>query len=145
MVRDFDELESLGRAKVMGRIVLFNAIYDKAMAAQGRAGNAYGEAVVYRSDAPSAAARLGAVAALIRSVGSADYRLPHTGATKYAEDAPKIPAAAVTAEDAELVASLTPQGLVRMKLLLTPQELPEVESFNVIGNVKGSVHPEQVQ
>ncbi len=144
VVRDFDELKSLGREKVAGRIVLFNAIYDKAMAAQGHAGDAYGEAVVYRGDGPSAAARLGAAAALIRSVGSADYRLPHTGATNYAEDAPKIPAAAVTAEDAELIASLVPQGVVRMKLLLTPQELPEVESFNVIGDIKGSVHPEQV-
>ncbi len=144
VVRDFDELKSLGREKVAGRIVLFNEIYDKAMAAQGRGGEAYGEAVVYRGDGPSAAARLGAVAALIRSVGSADYRLPHTGATKYAEDAPKIPAAAVTAEDAELIAALVPQGVVRMKLLLTPQQLPEAESFNVVGDVKGSVHPEQV-
>ena len=81
---------------------------------------------------------------LIRSVGSADYRLPHTGATTYAEDAPKIPAAAVTAEDAELLAALVPQGTVRMKLILTPQTLPDAESFNVVGDVKGSVHPEQV-
>jgi Zn-dependent M28 family amino/carboxypeptidase len=129
---------------VAGKIVLFNVVYDKAMAAQGYGSEAYGEAVVYRGEAPSKAARMGAVAALIRSVGSADYRLPHTGLTKYADDAPKIPAAAVTAEDAELIAALVPQGTVRMKLVLTPQELPETESFNVVGDVKGSVHPEQV-
>jgi len=144
VVRDFDELNSLGREKVSGRIVLFNKVYDKEMAAQGRGGDAYGQAVVYRGDAPSAASRLGAVASLIRSVGSADYRLPHTGATKYAEDAPKIPAAAVTAEDADLLAALVPQGSVRMKLILTPQTLPDAESFNVVGDVKGSAYPEQV-
>lgn len=132
------------REKVAGKIVIFNHAYDKAMAAQGRAGDAYGEAVVYRADAPSAAARLGAAAALIRSVGSADFRLPHTGLTKYAEDAPKIPAGAVTAEDAELLASLTLQGTVRMKLVLTPQTLPDVESYNVVGDLKGITNPEQI-
>ncbi len=143
VVKDFEELQSLGTEKVKGRIVLFNHAYDKAMAAQGRAGDAYGQAVAYRSGAPSAAAKLGALAALIRSVGSADYRLPHTGQTKYADDVPKIPAGAVAAEDADLIAHLAPQGPVRMRLLLTPQELPEVESFNVVGDLKGSGSPEQ--
>src|SRR4030095_12658982 len=78
-VRNFDELKSLPRDKVVGKIVLFNYPFDKQMAAEGRAGEAYGEAVVYRSHGPSAAARQGAVACLIRSVGGADYRLPHTG------------------------------------------------------------------
>lgn len=143
-VKDFDELQSLGRERVAGKIVVFNHPYDKAMAAEGHGGEAYGAAVVYRSDAASAAARLGAVASLIRSVGSADYRLPHTGQMKYAEDAPKIPAGALTAEDAELVANLVPQGRVRMHLVLTPQELEETESYNVVGDLKGSAHPEQV-
>ena len=144
VVRDFDELESLGRTKVAGKIVLFNHPYDKAMAAQGRAGDAYGQAVTYRSDAPSAAARLGAVGALIRSVGSADYRLPHTGQTKYADDAARIPAAAVTAEDADLLSYLVPQGPVRMRLVLTPQQLPDVQSYNVVADLKGTAKPEQV-
>jgi carboxypeptidase Q len=143
-VRNFDELKSLPREKVAGKIVLFNYPFDKQMAAEGRGGEAYGEAVVYRSDGPSAAARQGAVACLIRSVGGADYRLPHTGQTDYAMDAPKIPAGAVTAEDADLIADLVRQGPVRMKLVLTPQTLPDVESANVIGDIKGSEHPEQV-
>src|SRR5882724_2789190 len=143
-VRNFDELKSLPRDKVTGKIVLFNYPFDKQMAAEGRGGEAYGEAVVYRSDGPSAAARQGAVACLIRSVGGADYRLPHTGQTDYANDAPKIPAGAVTAEDADLIAALVRQGAVRLKLLLTPQTLPDVESYNVIGDIKGSEHPEQV-
>src|SRR5438477_8810467 len=143
-VRNFEELKSLSREKVGGKIVLFNYPFDKQMAAEGRAGEAYGEAVVYRSDGPSAAARQGAVACLIRSVGGADYRLPHAGQTNYANDAPKIPAGAVTAEDADLIVDLVRQGPVRMKLVLTPQQLADVESYNVIGDIKGSEHPEQV-
>src|SRR4030095_1389175 len=104
----------------------------------------YGEAVVYRADGPSAAARQGAVACVIGRWGGADYRLPHTGQTDYAMDAPKIPAGAVTAEDADLIADLVRQGPVRMKLILSPQALPDVESANVIGDIKGTEHPEQV-
>jgi hypothetical protein len=144
VVRNFDELKSLPREKVAGKIVLFNYPFDKQMAAEGRGGEAYGEAVVYRADGPSAAARQGAVACLIRSVGGADYRLPHTGQTDYASDAPKIPAGAVTAEDADLIADLVRQGPVRMKLVLTPQTLPDAESANVIGDIKGSEHPDEV-
>ena len=143
-VPNFDALKSMPRDKVAGKIVLFNYPFDKQMAAEGRGNEAYGEAVVYRSDGPSAAARQGAVACLIRSVGGADYRLPHTGLTDYAGDAPKIPAGAVTAEDADLIADLVRQGPVKMKLVLTPQTLPDVESANVIGDIKGSEHPEQV-
>jgi Zn-dependent M28 family amino/carboxypeptidase len=143
-VKNFDELKAMSRDKIAGKIVLFNYPFDKQMAAQGRSGEAYGEAVAYRSDGPSAAARQGAVACLIRSVGGADYRIPHTGQTKYADDAPKIPAAAVTTEDAELIVDLAKQGAVKMKLVLTPQTLPNVESANVIGDIKGSEHPEQV-
>lgn len=143
-VKNFDELKSLPRQKVAGKILLFDYPFDKQMAAEGRGGEAYGEAVVYRSDGPSAAARQGAIACLIRSVGGAEYRIPHTGQTKYADDAPKIPAGAVTAEDADLIASLVKQGSVTMKLILTPQTLPDVESANVIGDVKGREHPEQV-
>jgi carboxypeptidase Q len=143
-VRNFDELKSMPRDKVAGKIVLFNYPFDKRIAAEGRGNEAYGEAVVYRSDGPSAAARQGAVACLIRSVGGADYRLPHTGQTDYADDAPKIPAGAVTSEDADLIADLVRQGPVKMKLVLTPQTLPDVESYNVIGDIKGSDHPEQI-
>src|SRR5438874_211578 len=144
VVQNFDELKSMAREKVAGKIVLFNHPFDKQMAAEGRSFQAYGEAVVYRSDGPSAAARQGAVACLIRSVGGADYRLPHTGMTDYAADEPKIPAGAVTAEDADLIAYLVRQGPVKMKLVLAPQTLADVESANVIGDIKGSEHPEQI-
>lgn len=140
VVNNFDELRALGRDKVAGKIVLFNEIFDKQKAADGLAFVAYGEAVRYRGAGPKAAAELGAVAALVRSVGNADYRLPHTGYSAPAG----IPAGAVTAEDADLMAHLSAQGRIRMHLTLTPQKLPDATSYNVIGDLKGSEHPEQI-
>jgi carboxypeptidase Q len=140
----FDALKKLPEGAVKGKILLLNHPFDKRLAAQGDGLNAYGQSVVYRGAGPSVAASLGAVAVLVRSVGGADFRLPHTGATVYAEGLPKIPAAAVTAEDADLLANLTQQGPVRMRLVLTPQHHPNVDSYNVIADWKGSEHPEQV-
>ena len=140
VVNDFDELKALGHDKVAGKIVLFNELFDKQKAAGGMAMMAYGEAARYRAAGPKAAADLGAVAALVRSLGSADFRLPHTGFSAPAG----IPAGAVTAEDADLMAHLSAQGKVRMHLTLTPQKLPDVTSYNVIADLKGSEHPEQV-
>src|SRR5208282_3472915 len=129
-----------GRDKVAGKIVLFNEIFDKQKAAGGMAFMAYGEAVRFRGAGPKAAADLGAIAALVRSVGDADYRLPHTGFSFPAG----IPAGAVTAEDADLIVHLASQGKVRMHLTLTPQKLPDETGYNVIADLKGSEHPEQV-
>ena len=140
VVNNFDELKSLGRDSVTGKIVLFNELYDKKKAAAGLSFVAYGEAVRYRGMGAKAASDLGAVAALIRSVGSADYRLPHTGFSFPAG----IPAGAVTAEDAELIAHLAAEGKVRMHLTLTPQKLPDATGYNVIADLKGGEHPEQV-
>jgi len=140
VVNNFDELKALGRDKVSGKIVFFNEIFDKQKAAGGMAFMAYGEAVRYRGAGPRAAAELGAMAALVRSVGSADFRLPHTGWSFPAG----IPAGAVTAEDADLIAHLSTQGKVRMHLTLTPENLPDATSYNVIADLKGSEHPEQM-
>jgi carboxypeptidase Q len=140
VVRDFNQLAALGHEKVAGKIVLFNFPFDKQKAAAGLEMDAYGEAVVYRGGGAKAAVGLGAVASLIRSVGGADYRLPHTGWSSPAG----IPAGAVTAEDADLVAHLSQQGKVRMRLTLTPQKLPETIGHNVVADLRGSDHPEQI-
>lgn len=144
VVNDLDELSALSPDKVAGKIVLFNAKFDKQLAALGHGGAAYGQAVIYRAIGASAAATHRAVAALIRSVGGADYRIPHTGAMRYLPDVPKIPAAAVTAEDADMLAYLAHQGTVRMHLVLTPQQLEDVDSYNVVADLKGSEQPDQV-
>jgi carboxypeptidase Q len=140
VVNTFEELKSLGREKVAGKVVLFNEKFDKQKAAAGLAFAAYGEAVRYRGAGPKTAAESGAVAALVRSVGNADYRLPHTGFSAPAG----IPAAAVTAEDADLIAHLASQGTVRVHLTITPQKLPDEASHNVTADLKGSEHPEQL-
>jgi Zn-dependent M28 family amino/carboxypeptidase len=140
VVSTFDELTALGRDKVAGKIVLFNEMFDKQKAEAGHSFAAYGEAVRYRGAGAKAAADLGGVAALVRSVGSADYRLPHTGFSFPAG----IPAGAVTAEDADLIAYLAGQGKVRMHLTLTPQKLADETGYNVIADLKGSDHPDQI-
>src|SRR5947209_19952981 len=103
VVNNFDELTAMGREKVAGKIVLFNEKFDKQLAAMGRGGPAYGQAVIYRALAAIAAARVGAIAALVRSVGGADYRLLHTCAIRYQQDVPKIPAPAPTVQAAILL------------------------------------------
>ena len=144
VVNDFSELNALGRERVQGKIVLFNNKYDREMAASGFGGNAYGQAVQYRFGGAVAASRLGAVAALVRSAGASQNRLAHTGVMAYDPKVTKIPTAAVTFEDAETMAYLAKQGTLRMHLVLTPQTLPDVESYNVIADLKGSEKPDEV-
>lgn len=144
VVDNWDQLHALPAGAVKGKILLLNHPFDKELAATGRGLEAYAGGVVYRGAGPIAAAALGAVAVLVRSVGGADFRLPHTGETEYAPGVTKIPAAAVTAEDAELMKTLASEGAVTMRLILTPQTLPDAESYNVIADWKGTEHPEQV-
>ena len=143
MVHDFDDLKAHA-AEARGRIVLFDKAFDQHLADNGQAMTAYSQAVEYRVAGPSAAARVGAVAALIRTVGGADFRLPHTGTLRYEADAPQIPAAALAAEDAMWVGRLAAQGPVRMHLTLTPQTLPDADSHNVLADLPGRDKPEEV-
>jgi carboxypeptidase Q len=144
VVDNWQALRELSAEAVKGKIVLFNHVFDKQLAAQGDGLNAYIGSVVYRGAGPIAGAAKGAAAVLVRSAGGADFRLPHTGLTEYAPGLPKIPAAAVTAEDADLLKNLTSQGRVTLHMTLTPQTLPDADSYNVIADWKGSEHPEQV-
>src|SRR5262249_11451790 len=93
-VRAIAELRKFSRDKVQGKIVVYTNRYDQRMAEAGESFSAYGTAVAERAIGASEAARLGAIAAVIRSVGGANYRLPHTGAMLYVPDVAKIPAAA---------------------------------------------------
>jgi hypothetical protein len=144
VVNNYKELEALGRSKVAGKIVLFNVHFDRQMAAQGYGGDAYGQVSGYRVFGASAAARQGAVASLVRSIGGSQNRLAHTGAMRYAPDAPRIPSAAVSHEDADLIVHLAKEGRVRLHLTLTPKQLPDAVSYNVVADLKGSDQPEQV-
>ena len=136
----FDELSAFGRKQVEGKIVLFNRKFDMRKVNSGMAFAAYRESVAYRQEGPRRAAELGAAAALVRSLGSAEFRLPHTGDN----DAAGIPAAALSAEDADLIDRLAVRGRVRLHLVLTPRKLPDEASYNVIGDLVGNEHPEQI-
>jgi len=140
VVNNFDELKALPKEQVAGKIVLYNEVYDHRKAASGQTGSAYGEAVRYRASGATAASQLGAVASLVRSAGDGAYRLPHTG---WSADSP-IPAGAVSAEDAGLISRLAALGKVRLHLTLTTHRGPDTTGYNVVADLKGSEHPEQV-
>ncbi|MET3106607.1 carboxypeptidase Q [Oxalobacteraceae bacterium GrIS 2.11] len=142
VVHSMEELNARA-AEVKGHIILFDVAYDQHLADNGLAGTAYGEAGMYRFIGPAKASKLGAAAALVRSVGGADYRIAHTGVTGWG-DATPIPAAAVTAEDAMLMTRLAAKGEIKMHLTLTPQTLPDVDSHNVIADIPGSTKPQEI-
>jgi carboxypeptidase Q len=140
VVKNFDQLRALGKEKVAGKIVLFDEVFDHRKAIAGQTGSAYGEAVRYRAAGAVAASAFGAVGSLLRSAGDAEWRLPHTG---WSADAP-IPAGALAAEDADLIARLAARCRVRIHLTLTTKQGSEAQGFNVVADLKGSEHPEQV-
>ncbi|HEU4728871.1 MAG TPA: M20/M25/M40 family metallo-hydrolase [Kofleriaceae bacterium] len=140
VVRSWDELEA-SAARVKGAIVL----YDVAMPAWSEEkGAGYGEVVPYRGRGASRAAKLGAVAVLMRSITARSLRTPHTGAMNYEDGVPRIPALAVTVEDSALIARLAAQGPVTVHMRADDRTLPDVESANVIGELRGREHPEEV-
>ena len=138
--RGLEELAKLPPDAVKGRIVLFNA----PMAA-GPVDEAYGAAVSQRSRGASDASKLGAVGALVRSVGTLSARLPHTGQTRYADGVTPVPAAAIAAEDADLIHRLLARGQpVRVRLRLGARTLPDARSANVVGELRGRERPDEV-
>ncbi len=134
VVGSFDELEALGREKIEGKIVLYAVEWT-----------GYGGTVRYRSRGASRAAALGAVAVLTRSATGRSLSTPHTGALRYADEHPKIPAAAVTVEDAAWMRRMAELGHeVTVNLRMEARMHPDVESFNVIAEILGSERPEEV-
>ena len=142
VVRSFEELKARA-GEVKGRIVLFDVPFDQDMADRGLAGTAYGQAVAFRGAGPRMAAEMGASAALVRAVGGAAYRIVHTGATTLPANA-KIPAAAITIEDSMLIARLAKRGPVTLHLTLTPETLPDADSYNVIADWTGTDKADEI-
>jgi carboxypeptidase Q len=133
VVKSFDELTQRS-ADAKGKIVLFNAVFTN-----------YGQTNQYRTGGASAAARFGAVGVLVRAIGPMGLRTPHTGGMNYTADGAKIPAAAISAEDAERMQRIADRGhRVRVKLRLDARFDPDAESANVIGEIRGSELPDEV-
>lgn len=138
VVRNWDELAA---ADVRGKIVFFDVPFDETEAAEGLALKAYGRAVPYRARGPAEAGRRGAVAALVRSVGSGT--LPHTGETEFPAGQQPLPAAALSVPAAEKLAARAQRGPVKVQLVLTPENLAPVPSWNLIADLKGT-QPDQL-
>ncbi len=134
-----DGIDALGeRAK--GKIVLVWQVMERSAA-----GGGYGATVPIRSNGASRAAKVGAAAVLIRSVGTSNARFPHTGALRYDENVPKIPAAALAIPDADLLHDYIAKGArVRVRLTLGARTLPDVQTANVIGEIPGREKPEEI-
>ncbi len=137
VVSSFDELDRRA-AEARGKIVLFDRPFPP-----GNAALAYGQTVPYRLEGATRAAAHGAVAALVRSVASASLGAPHTGAMRAGPE-PRIPGAALSVEDAQLVARLAARGPVRMHLTLQDQNRPDGDSFNVLAELRGREQPEEI-
>jgi carboxypeptidase Q len=133
VVHGFEELEAHA-AEVRGRIVLLNVAFTS-----------YGETVRYRQRGASRAARHGAVAVLVRSIGPDGLRLPHTGAVEYESGAPRIPAAAISSEDADSLDRMTTRGdRVIVRLRMEGHAEPDVESANVVAEIRGRERPDEI-
>ena len=132
VVHSFNELDTAA-PRVRGKIVFFNVSYTN-----------YEETVTYRTEGPSRAARSGAVAVLVRAVGPPGLRTPHTGALQYAADAPQIPAAAVTTEDADRLQRMADRGdRVVVRLKMDAHFDADADSANVVGELRGREKPDE--
>ena len=133
IVHSFEELDAHA-AQAKARIILFNVPFTN-----------YGETVRFRAAGASRAATFGAAAMLVRSVGLPGLRLPHTGALQYAADAPQIPAAAIASEDADRLQRMADRGdRAVVRLRMQAHFDPDVESANVVGEIRGRERPDEV-
>ncbi|MCX6132672.1 MAG: M20/M25/M40 family metallo-hydrolase [Ignavibacteriales bacterium] len=140
-VKSFEELRNLGD-KAKGKIVFFNRPMDRTLLSTFAA---YGGAVDQRGGGANMAAKAGGVAALVRSMTTRVDDFPHTGGMGYADSVKKVPGVAISTRGAEELSKLLAQGTkVRIQLKLSATMLPDVESANVVGELRGTEKPDEV-
>jgi hypothetical protein len=139
LFRTYDDLLAAAPGSLNGKIAV---VTQRMVRAQD--GSGYGAANPIRRLGPFEAAKRGAVAYLLRSLGTDSHRLPHTGALNYEDGAPRIPAAALAIPDAEQLERLAAKGPVRVRLLLTPTVQANAPSWNVVGEIKGKERPDEI-
>ena len=141
-VHSLEEVKNLPEAAVKGKFVFYNRPFNDALIEPGAA---YGGAVDQRAFGAIEAAKRGAVGALVRSMTSAHDDFPHTGAMRYDEAVPKLPAAALStnaADQLSLLLKASPE--LQFELELECATLPEEKSYNVVGEIKGSKFPAEI-
>ena len=139
LFRTYDDLVAAAPGSLNGKIAV---VTQRMVRAQD--GSGYGAANQIRRRGPSVAAKRGAVAYLLRSLGTDNHRLPHTGALNYEDGAPRIPAAALSIPDADQLERLAALGPVKIRLLLTPTVRESAPSWNVVGEIKGGERPDEI-
>jgi carboxypeptidase Q len=133
VVTSYEDLRARA-SEARGKIVLFNVPFTT-----------YGQTVQYRSGGAVAAARAGALASIIRSVTPYSQRTPHTGGMAYNDSVPKIPHAAITPEDADMIARMIGRGQrVTVKITMSARMMPDAPSRNVVAELRGTTAPDEV-
>lgn len=141
-VHEMEELQKLGKEKLAGKIVFFNHPFKESFI---NSFDAYGEAVRFRWAGPSEAARYGAIGTICRSMTSIQDDYPHTGAMRYNDSLPKIPCCAISTNGADLLSRiLRADKKLQFTLRMNCQMMDSVQSYNVIGEIRGSEFPEQI-
>ena len=141
-VQGIEDIEVLGRDKIKGKIVFFNRPTDQRLISTG---SAYGGAVDQRTAGPAEAAKYGAVAVVIRSIGTAFDDVPHTGVTRYVEGIKKIPAAALGVKSADkLTLALKNNPNVKLFIKMNCETLEDAPSHNVVGELIGNEFPNEI-
>ena len=139
VVKDFEDLERR-KDEVNGKIVFYNYKFNPTYV---RTFQSYGDAVRYRGQGPSRAAKYGAVGTIVRSMSHSTDNHPHTGSTNYNDSFPKIPAVAIGLQDADWLSEKTSKGKVRVMLHTHGKKLPDTIGHNVIGELRGSEFPDE--
>ncbi|KAM7124062.1 carboxypeptidase Q isoform 1-T4 [Ciconia maguari] len=133
VVASFDELHKRAQ-EAKGKIVVYNEPFIN-----------YGKTVRYRSQGAVEAAKVGAVASLIRSIASFSIHSPHTGWQNYQPDVPRIPTACISVEDAEMMSRMSLRGTkIVVHLKMGAKTYPDSPSFNTVAEIVGSKYPEQI-
>lgn len=141
-VRSFGELEDMGKEAIEGKIIFYNRPMNPLLI---NTFHAYGGCVDQRHAGASEAAKYGAIATITRSMTLRNDNIPHTGSMRYAEDAPKIPAVAISTVGAhKLSEALKSDPALSARLNLSCKMEADVVSHNVIGEITGSVHPDKI-
>ena len=141
-VQGIEDIEVLGRDKIKGKIVFFNRPTDQRLISTG---SAYGGAVDQRTAGPAEAAKYGAVAVVIRSIGTAFDDVPHTGVTRYVEGIKKIPAVALGVKSADkLTLALKNNPNVKLFIKMNCETLEDAPSHNVVGELIGNEFPNEI-
>ncbi len=141
-VKSLSELEKLGRKNIEGKIIFYNRAMNPTLISTG---SAYGGAVDQRGSGAIEAAKYGAIGVVVRSMTLAMDDYPHTGAMRYKDSVTKIPACAISTIGAtKLSEAIKLDANTQFYFKQTCEMLPDVQSFNVVGEIKGSVFPDEI-